>query len=998
MYRFLMLILCFCGVISAQTSIVDFEDNGDGKLDAVVTAEWTTDPNVPIVTVESNPDVSGVNTSENVVKYVETVNSNQGNSLQLAFNGETARTGHNLTSDKFVKFLVYSKDRTDFNIRIELGNGGSAHFEGEKSISVELNTWTEVEFDFTGNDDSSIINNANGWISNIRIHFDEGTPGQGDTYYVDEYSTSSTPSVVEEVEGQKIEVLTQLELDYNVSGSLLKNFKVELFTAEALANFSLYANDKLLVHTLNLTNPGTFEFNELVNFPTTGNVTLKMIAFKNDITLVSYSFSDVTNMVYPEFENVTQSAQVVDVPSLKYGGPSIADMNQDGYYDVILNNHNDSPNKLYWNDGDETFTKYENVRSRNENDRDLSLGKMMDLHGSAPGDYDNDGDLDLLMSIGGGNGTNPSSNILYRNDDGDLIRVDSDAGITVNARGRSPRWVDLDMDKDLDLILINAKATRETSQPQQIFYENLGDGTFEEKRIEGIEDAIAERILVTDYDGDHIDDVLLFSPLTLWKGNGDFTFTNVTNSVLPISARNTGNIIAASDIDLENDGDLDLYLARGVGYFFISEGNAADFYAEEERLDARLSGSVGDPINFELKAEGAIVISDYDAVFRSVYDGTYPLFMGNAKTPKELDIRTETFEITPEMADGFPADRSENGMYIGHIGDGVWNMEVVRNQDVFWSIHFTLDGVNDFIQNGWTSGNINQQDILLRNDGGTFVEVSEEWNIPKGGNNWGVTRGDFNNDSFDDLMIQRFDFLKNRQADFLLLNDGGNTFMSTTSHTATNLGTRNHGDGSQAFDFNLDGNIDVLVGDDEYGLWHLYKNTSSNANNYIEVKVGYSPLDNVDQYSAEVTLTTASGTYFKRVGSAGASHSQSLLNIVHFGLGSDEIVEKIEVRWRNGEVVTSLNQQVNQIVDLDDALSVSSFDIEGSISFYPNPVKDKLYLNKDYAGESAVIYDVNGKKVFNQSLDNENAVNVSNLETGLYFLHIGNSVAKFVKE
>ncbi len=916
--------------INTLTNIADFEDNGDGKPDANIRAEWIGDPNAPIVTLETNPNKSAINNTDNSVKFVETTGSNLNNSLQFLFDGNTATNGHFLTSENMVRFLVYSENKTNFDITLELGVGGNAHFIGQKSITTTLNTWTEVVFDFSGNDASSSIINASGKITDVRIHFNLGTPGDGSTYYVDEYATFSTTndSGDDSNTDNLIEILTPLELNYTVSGSLLKNLNIELSTTGTNANFSLYANDKLLIHTLSLQNQGTFQFNELVKFPSTGNVTLKMVAFKNDITLVDYSFTDVTNMVYPDFTDVTEASEVVDVPSLKYGGPSIADMNQDGRYDIILNNHNDSPNKLYWNDGDGTFTKYE---------KDLSLWKQMDLHGSAPGDYDNDGDLDLLMSIGGGNGTNPSSNVLYRNDNGNLVRADSDVGITVNARGRSPRWVDLDMDNDLDLILINATATTNTTQPQQIFYENLGDGTFVAKRIDGLEDQQGDRIIITDYNGDHIDDILLFSPLTLWKGNGDFTFTNVTNTALPSAARNISNVLAASDIDLENDGDLDFYIARGVGYFFISEGNAADFYAEEKRLDARLSGSQGDPINFEIKAEGAITISDYDQVFRSTYTGDYPLFMGSAKTQKILEIRTETFEITPEMADGFPTDRSQNGIYIGHVGGGVWNMEVVKNQDVYWSIHFTLNGVTDFIQNGWTSSNNNKQDMLLRNDGGTFVDVSTEWNIPQGGNNWGVTRGDFNNDSFDDLLVQRFDFLKNRQTDFLLLNNGGNNFMSTTTHNANNQGTRNHGDGSQAFDYDLDGNLDVLVGDDEYGLWHLYKNSSSNSNNYIEVKVGYSPLENVDQYSAEVKVITASNTYFKRIGSAGASHSQSLLNIVHFGLGAEDTVDKIEVRWRNGESIDIFNKAANQIIDTDTELVNPT-----TITLTPSPLEVRV--------------------------------------------------------
>ena len=122
------------------------------------------------------------------MQYVETSGSHPANSLQLAFDGTTAKTGHNLTgSNKFVKFLVYSVNQTTFTILLELGTGGTPNFSMEKQVTVALNTWTEVVFDFTGNGVTVNTANYGNWNSNIRIHFNNGTSGSGDTYYVDNY-------------------------------------------------------------------------------------------------------------------------------------------------------------------------------------------------------------------------------------------------------------------------------------------------------------------------------------------------------------------------------------------------------------------------------------------------------------------------------------------------------------------------------------------------------------------------------------------------------------------------------------------------------------------------------------------------------------------------------------------------------------------------------------------------------------------------------------------
>ena len=123
-----------------------------------------------------------------------------------------------------------------------------------------------------------------------------------------------------------------------------------------------------------------------------------------------------------------------------------------------------------------------------------------------------------------------------------------------------------------------------------------------------------------------------------------------------------------------------------------------------------------------------------------------------------------------------------------------------------------------------------------------------------------------------------------------------------------------HGDMGIAFDYDLDGYIDLLSGDDDNGAWHLYRNVTwetilrKSKNNYVLVHIGYS-RKGVDAMGAEIKLTTDSGIQFKRVGSGSASHSQSLLNIVHFGLGKTRVIEEIDVRWRD-----SSTAQLNQIM------------------------------------------------------------------------------------
>ena len=187
--------------------------------------------------------------------------------------------------------------------------------------------------------------------------------------------------------------------------------------------------------------------------------------------------------------------------------------------------------------------------------------------------------------------------------------------------------------------------------------------------------------------------------------------------------------------------------------------------------------------------------------------------------------------------------------------------------------------------------------------------------MPAGGNSLGVTVGDFNNDSYQDLFVYRWGQIASRISDTMLLNTGKKSFERTTMHGANDVGGPGNGDMGQAFDFDLDGDLDLLNGSED-GEWYLYENIlkPNDNNNYVLVRVGYSPKDNIDAISAKVTITTASKTYQQSVGSAGAVFSQSLLNIVHFGLGEEDSIKRIDVKWRNGETVVLKAPTTNQLL------------------------------------------------------------------------------------
>ncbi len=742
-----------------------------------------------------------------------------------------------------------------------------------------------------------------------------------------------------------IGIMSPFTLDYTVSGSLLKKVTIEADADGPYANFGMSVGNSILIDHVDITSGIPQSLNFIVNFPASGNTSINIFVRSNDITLNSITIEDTAAIDFPTFVNANTDADLNEPDSIKYGGPSIADIDNDGDYDFILNNHNAhefAPNVLYLNNGDGTVTR----------SQELSQFILHDLHGSAAADYDNDGDLDIAIANGGGNGANPTPPIIYTNNNGSYTESSAEEiGVTLLGRGRSPRWVDFDLDGDLDLAFFNATPL-DPNTTRHVFYVNNGDEAtprFTPIAVPGLEDATAERVLITDLNNDHIDDVLMTGPLTVWKGNGDYSFTDMSADWLPASSpfvgqiRNRFNNLAATHLDIDNDGDLDLYIAGGLGVFAIADRNSLDFEPETTILDARTSGSDG-TLTIDFKADGDLRFYDFDVLRKGGFAGEYPIFLGSAKARNTVEtIENDVLAaddpgrqlvISQSNAAGFPddVDRTENGIYIGYLGNDNWKFETVRNGDIFFNLTFSLEGVSELVSTSPALGNRNIQDVLLRNDistGGGLVDVSEAWNIPKGGTHTGAITGDFNNDGLQDLLVHRYAYIRSRRSDYLLLNTG-NGFEVSTDHDANSRGTISHGDMGQAFDFDNDGDVDILNGDDEFGSWYLYRNENTNSGNFATVKVGYSPVSNIDPISAEVTVTTTNGTQYKRVASGGAVFSQSLLNIVHFGLGDASVIDRINVRWRNGEEAEFTNETVNQIFNTDE-ISPTSIEVTPNV-------------------------------------------------------------------
>ncbi|MEM1012613.1 MAG: FG-GAP-like repeat-containing protein [Planctomycetota bacterium] len=591
----------------------------------------------------------------------------------------------------------------------------------------------------------------------------------------------------------------------------------------------------------------------------------------------------------PQFMNMSSVRGLVSYPQPKYGGPCVADFNGDGFYDFMLGNHDQTPIQYFASTLDGDYVKQPNVFYRE------------DVHGLAAGDYDRDGDVDLLVSLGGGNGTNPKPPRLLRNDGGTFTNVTNEVGIAgMGSRGRSVRWLDADNDGDLDLLQINAKPAANETGPRHILFENLGDGTFEYAESPAIEQLEADKILVTDFNSDGVSDLVVFTPWsqTLFlAGDGAMGFVDKSTDVLPDSLDGARYVTAIAEADIDRDGDMDYYLARG------GATSGGVLHLCDNRLMISDNGQPG-PRSIKITSTPGSGLDLRDPYYM-LRPGQKepPIFLGADKTP--IPSPRSVKWVDRKAAAGLPDNVDEDGWYLSYLGGNDWQLTWNSKEQVAWSVQLSIDNVASYeVGDNFITTDPNMQDILLRNDGDYFTDLSDELPHETARNSTGVVPGDFDNDGHVDFFVYRHGDVRIRTNDVMLLNKGGGHFQSWLRHNATTLNERANGDMGAAVDADLDGDVDIISGNAK-GSWHVYHNRLEELReargNHVLVHVGYNAAG-VDAVGATVQVTTADGTQTRVVGSGSSAFSQSLLDTVHFGIADAKRVESVRVRWRDGTV------------------------------------------------------------------------------------------------
>ncbi|MGB3801397.1 MAG: FG-GAP-like repeat-containing protein [Lewinella sp.] len=480
---------------------------------------------------------------------------------------------------------------------------------------------------------------------------------------------------------------------------------------------------------------------------------------------------------------------------------------------------------------------------------------------------------------------------------------------------------------------------------------------------------------------------MLDGPNLLYINDGTGRFTKVPATVLAGNEKTMVSLWA----DFDNDGDEDVLVGNQDVPTRVFQNHAGAFE------DATLSSGM----NLTSKVQGGSVL-DYDG------DGYLDIYLTCLNDANRLyrNLGGLNFE--------------EVGVQVGVAVTGL-NMQSL-------AIDYDLDGDPDLyvVRDG------SQANVLLRNDGNTFTDVSGESGADIVGDGMGVDAADYDGDGDPDL------YITNLYDNYLLENLGNGTFrergfdarvndlgmgwgtawldydrdglpdLYVANETGFSVGGRRydnvlyHNDdgrfsvaaadtaaihspyssyGTVTADFNGDGRPDLYVANSG-GAGQLFFNTSDDTNHWIGLD-----LYTAGRYAigATVELWTAGR---KRTGEvrAGGSFASQHERTLRFGLGSSDVVDSLIVRWPGGESDSHYALAADRRHTLTSGLSRTTSvprPVAAQLTLYPNPIGEGV-LHFGQTLQHLRVCDVRGNGVYRNSGPCDQITLPPGLPEGLY--------------
>jgi hypothetical protein len=472
--------------------------------------------------------------------------------------------------------------------------------------------------------------------------------------------------------------------------------------------------------------------------------------------------------------------------------------------------------------------------------------------------------------------------------------------------GPGVAFLDYDDDGWMDIFLVNSGQS-DFYQPKaplrNALYRNNRNGTFTdvtEKAGVGGGGSFGMGCAVADYDNDGHQDILVtaYGRCTLYRNNGNGTFTDVTDKA---GLAAPGWTTSAVWFDYDNDGRLDLFLCS-----FVQFSLASKVFCGDNKLGKRFYCI---PRVFR-PTPSLLYRNNGDGTFTEVSAGTdISRALGKALGVVATDVNGDG------LLDLFVANDTVQNFLFMNRGKGKWE-EIGLAAEVAFSTNGTPRsgmGVDaaDFNGDGRQDlfvANVDQEMFsLYRNEGNEFFSdvatangVAQATRLLSG---WGLKFFDYDNDGLVDLllanghpddMIESYSQqVKYREPLVLFHNDGKR--LSNVSAQAGPVFQKSYpARGLAVGDYDNDGRLDVLIGNNGDAPV-LLRNRSGDGHHWVGVKL-QGKTCNRDGVGATITWSAA-GTTRSRYKSNGGSYLSSHDMREVLGLGPAAKVDWVQVKW-----------------------------------------------------------------------------------------------------
>lgn len=476
---------------------------------------------------------------------------------------------------------------------------------------------------------------------------------------------------------------------------------------------------------------------------------------------------------------------------------------------------------------------------------------------------------------------------------------------------------------------------------------------------------------VIDFNKDGYEDVYITGGMNddmLYKNNGNGTFTNVfEQSGMGVTKNFVTQGVTGADVN--RDGFVDLFVTtitrkdvkqvipRAINLLFINNGNgtfrdATKEYGLDQLFSFSTSASFGDfnadgwpdiyvgnyfneytgklsvindntVVEANQIAKGNLFVNEKGKKFKDVYSNYGLDFrgfgFGGIFTDFDNDGDQDIFvnhdfgyKRTPDMLlenhyprQDFTDVGKEKGMdlKINSMGTAVGDY----NNDGLMDYYMTNIKFNFFMVN--------------QGPGKPFVNKAQELGMQFFAISWGANFADFDNDGDVDLFVANGDLNPNcvPMANFYFENLGGK-FQDHAR--AAGLADYGIGRGSVVFDYDNDGDLDLLVVNQEPvvtdypvpSVTKLFRNDSTSGH---WIKIALKGINaETHGIGSKIEVIAGGKKMIREIDGGASSHLSQNSVISHFGLGSASKIDKITVYWTGGNKQELMNVPVNQLLNI----------------------------------------------------------------------------------